>query len=75
MKEMQFNRAVFYGIFIGILVLSNNLNAQTVMNKYAPKGFDSLRTEIPHGKIDSISYPSKTVGNNRRALIYTPPGF
>jgi enterochelin esterase-like enzyme len=41
----------------------------------APPGFDSLYTNIPHGKIDTITYPSKTVGTNRRALIYTPPGF
>jgi enterochelin esterase-like enzyme len=38
-------------------------------------GFDSLRANIPHGKIDTISYESATVGNNRRSLIYTPPGF
>jgi len=43
--------------------------------KQAPPGFDSLRTEIQHGKIDTISYESKTVGTNRRAIIYTPPGF
>jgi enterochelin esterase-like enzyme len=43
--------------------------------KYAPRGFDSLRTDIPHGKIDTITYASKTVGANRRAIIYTPPGF
>jgi enterochelin esterase-like enzyme len=41
----------------------------------APKGFDSLRTAIPHGKIDTIYYYSKTVGTRRKALIYTPPGF
>lgn len=43
--------------------------------KQAPAGFDSLRADIPHGKIDTISYVSKTVGTNRRAIIYTPPGF
>jgi enterochelin esterase-like enzyme len=43
--------------------------------KPAAFGFDTVRTNIPHGKIDSITYPSKTVGTNRRSLIYTPPGF
>ena len=42
---------------------------------YAREGFDVLQANIPHGKIDTISYNSKTVGNARRALIYTPPGF
>lgn len=43
--------------------------------EHAPPGFDSLRTGIPHGRIDTVSYNSVTVGNPRKALIYTPPGF
>lgn len=43
--------------------------------KQAPVGFDQIKQNIPHGKIDSIQYPSKTVGTVRKALIYTPPGF
>jgi len=43
--------------------------------KHAPRGYDSLRTGIPHGRMDSVWYPSSTVGVNRRAMIYTPPGY
>jgi len=43
--------------------------------KEAPKGFDLVRANIPHGKIDTIHYSSKTVGTTRKALIYTPPGY
>lgn len=49
-------------------------NAQQLV-KQAPPGFDQTRADIPHGKIDSISYPSQTVGTNRKALVYTPPGY
>lgn len=38
-------------------------------------GFDIIQSAILHGKIDSISYPSITVGTERKAIIYTPPGF
>ncbi len=41
----------------------------------APEGFDVLRSTIPHGKIDTITYDSKSVGVKRRMLVYTPPGF
>ena len=41
----------------------------------ASPGFDIERAGIPHGTIDTITYDSKTVGNSRKALIYTPPGF
>ena len=43
--------------------------------QHAPPGFDTLRSDIPHGTIDTISYFSKTVGNERRSLIYLPPGY
>lgn len=50
------------------------VNSQEIL-KEAPKGFDVVRAEIPHGTIDSFSYASKTVGNTRKSLIYTPPGY
>ncbi len=50
------------------------VSAQEIV-KQMPTGFDVLNTSIPHGKIDTISYPSKTIGNTRQALIYTPPGY
>ncbi|WP_291856925.1 alpha/beta hydrolase-fold protein [Marinilabilia sp.] len=38
-------------------------------------GFDIFQESIPHGKTDTVTYHSKTVGNDRTALVYTPPGF
>jgi enterochelin esterase-like enzyme len=62
-------------ILLAVALLSKfSSDAQGVF-KHAPQGFDSLRAGIPHGKIDTITYPSKTVGNTRRAIVYTPPGF
>ncbi len=43
--------------------------------KEAPEAFDIVRTDIFKGKIDTISYQSKTVGVTRQALVYTPPSF
>ena len=59
---------------ITLLAFSFFADAQNI-EKQAPLGFDSLRTGISHGKIDSIYYDSKTVGTKRKALIYTPPGY
>lgn len=41
----------------------------------APAGFDQAQAGIPHGKIDSVTYHSESVGNDRRMLVYTPPGY
>ncbi len=41
----------------------------------APEGFNSPRESIAHGKIEIVEYDSKTVGNKRKTLVYTPPGY
>jgi len=41
----------------------------------APQGFDAKRDDIARGKVDLVSYESKTVGVKRSANIYTPPGY
>lgn len=41
----------------------------------APVGFDKKRADIPHGKIDSVTYDSKSIGTKRKMLVYTPPGY
>jgi len=61
-------------ILFALLFLCRCAVAQETI-KQAPVGFDAVQAAIPHGKIDSVMYPSKTVGNDRRMLIYTPPGY
>jgi enterochelin esterase-like enzyme len=61
-------------LFFATFAFSLFANSQNIV-KQAPQGFDSLRADIAHGKIDTISYSSKTVGKKRRAIIYTPPGY
>jgi enterochelin esterase-like enzyme len=39
------------------------------------EGYDIVQQDIAHGKIDTVTYVSKTVGTSRRVLIYTPPGY
>lgn len=55
-------------------LLNTPVFSQGVVGPASP-GFDLENTTIPHGKIDTISYYSKTVGNNRKAITYTPPGY
>jgi enterochelin esterase-like enzyme len=40
-----------------------------------PAGFAVKRDNIPHGKLEMMEYDSKTVGAQRKALVYTPPGY
>jgi enterochelin esterase-like enzyme len=65
---------VYILLFCFGISFSQQSSSQEIV-KHAPPSFDSFRANIPPGKIDTISYESKTVGSTRRALIYTPPGF
>jgi enterochelin esterase-like enzyme len=39
-----------------------------------PAGID-MEKDVPHGKLEMISYESKTVGTTRKMNVYTPPGY
>lgn len=66
-------KKIFSGFILSI-VFSPSLCAQQIVQPAGP-GFDTFSNGIPHGKIDTVVYHSKTVGKDRRALVYTPPGF
>jgi enterochelin esterase-like enzyme len=40
-----------------------------------PAGIDKKRDGIPHGRMETIEYESRTVGTTRKMLVYTPPGY
>src|SRR5690242_8326330 len=67
MKRLIFSLSV-------LAIASISANSQPT-DKEAPKGFDIEQANIPHGKVDSIVYESKTVGTKRKATIYLPPGY
>ncbi len=69
MKPIRFINA-------GIILLLSTLTGYTQpLLEKAPIGFDMPDNNIPHGKIDTVSYLSTTVGCTRKALLYTPPGY
>jgi len=41
----------------------------------APKGFDVRRDGIERGKVERLEYESKTLGEKRGLVVWTPPGF
>ena len=60
---------------IGLCLLIHITGISQGVIKPATAGFDVVRENIKHGNIDTIVYPSSTVGNDRKALVYTPPGY
>jgi enterochelin esterase-like enzyme len=48
--------------------------AFTRANAEFPKNFDAEQS-VPHGKVEKLTYSSKTLGFDRPVVIYTPPGY
>src|SRR5262245_63763569 len=40
-----------------------------------PAGIDVERPDAPRGKLEMVSYESKSVGTTRRMNVYTPPAY
>ncbi|RYD39612.1 MAG: esterase family protein, partial [Verrucomicrobiaceae bacterium] len=40
-----------------------------------PAGFNAEKQDIPHGKLETIEYDSKSVGTKRKMQVYTPPDY
>lgn len=71
---MKIKGQFYFFLFITVLVHRLPSYSQSSIKNASP-GFDMATESIPHGKIDTIIYNSTTVGTNRKALIYTPPGY
>ncbi len=41
----------------------------------APSGFDSKRDGLERGKVETVEYDSKSVGDTRKMVVYLPPGY
>jgi hypothetical protein len=41
----------------------------------APSGFASRRDGIERGKVETVEYDSKSVGDARKMVVYLPPGY
>jgi enterochelin esterase-like enzyme len=49
--------------------------ATLVLPNHAPANFIQVRADIPKGKLETITYNSKSIGVDRKAVVYTPPNY
>ncbi len=51
------------------------LNADDVPAFPEPPAGIEAQKDVPHGKLEMITYESKSVGTTRKMQVYTPPGY
>jgi len=52
-----------------LVLMSSGLLAQT------PEPLYLQVRQIPHGTVQSVAYKSKSLGTDRKMMVYTPPGY
>jgi enterochelin esterase-like enzyme len=50
-------------------------SADVALPNHAPADFIQVRPNIPKGKLETITYNSKSIGVERKAVVYTPPNY
>ncbi|MBN2243879.1 MAG: esterase family protein, partial [Acidobacteria bacterium] len=50
-------------------------DAAVALPNHAPADFIQVRADIPKGKLETITYNSKSIGVDRKAVVYTPPDY
>ena len=50
-------------------------SVDVALPNHAPADFTQVRPGIPKGKLETITYNSKSIGVDRKAVVYTPPNY
>ena len=74
-QEVNYAAPITLGQFEDMAAIAVDLRAAANEVEAAPLGYDQYRSDISHGELNLITYPSTTVGNERKAMVYTPPGY
>jgi enterochelin esterase-like enzyme len=49
--------------------------AALILPNHAPADYIQVRPDIPKGKLETITYNSKSIGVDRKAVVYLPPNY
>jgi enterochelin esterase-like enzyme len=59
----------------GQAVARAQVGSAVALPNHAPADFIQVRPDIPKGKLETITYNSKSIGVDRKAVVYTPPNY
>ncbi|MDP4179579.1 MAG: alpha/beta hydrolase-fold protein [Bacillota bacterium] len=68
-------KASIYGLLLNLVIISFLSFTSSVTSAAPPTGYDQYRSNIAHGAVKTITYYSTTTKSDRKAMIYTPPGY
>ncbi len=86
-KNNKFAKIGLWAFALGLIIgLAQNPSASAylvsatadtalILPDHAPEDFIQVRPDIPKGKLETITYNSRSIGVDRKAFVYTPPDY
>ncbi|MGD9159624.1 MAG: alpha/beta hydrolase-fold protein [Desulfobacteraceae bacterium] len=70
-----FLSCLIWALLLQITIGTQVTRAALVLPNHAPADFNKVRPDIPKGELKTITYNSKSIGVDRKAVVYTPPNY
>ena len=75
MRCIFLTNCLFWAVLLQIIIGTSPIGAAVVLPNHAPPDFTEVRPDVPKGKLETITYSSKSIGVDRKAVVYTPPNY
>ena len=66
---------LLWALLLQMTIGTQVTRAALMLPNHAPADFNKVRQDIPKGKLETITYNSKSIGVKRKAVVYTPPNY
>ncbi|MFC1840882.1 alpha/beta hydrolase [Thermodesulfobacteriota bacterium] len=79
-RSIRLRYGILFSCLLGALLLQITFWPQVTcaaltLPNHAPADYTKVRPDIPNGKLETITYNSKSIGVDRKAVVYTPPNY
>ena len=75
MKSVTVWTLIGFLLLVGLICVVPARAAEEKPSPTPPSGFDAAHEGVPRGNVETVEYDSKSVGTERKMVIYTPPGY
>jgi enterochelin esterase-like enzyme len=75
MRCIFLTNCMLWAVLLQMIIGASPTGAAVVLPNHAPADFTEVRPDVPKGKLENITYRSKSIGVDRKAVVYTPPNY
>jgi enterochelin esterase-like enzyme len=70
-----FVSCLLWNLLLQMTIVDQVKPSTLVLPNHAPVDFNKVRQDVPKGNLENITYNSKSIGVDRKAVVYTPLNY